>query len=327
MTLSVLNLFDSIKKCDTCEHVQDLRRKLVIDYERLEDMHDYIVFSLGESSDEVELETAWFQRATDVHRKALNEADRYLRPQATPSLPQTKASSRSSSRSSSHRSTSSQRLLDAQLAEQKLKLQLRQHQEEAEAKKQEDARQANLEAERAALEATLEAERKALDVAREGRRMTQQLELASLEKQVLTKQLSGSQGDDIESLDLRPPRANAFSSTQMTPPASRLGLGGGFFIPVSDQLPAQEGDAAVNSRISPLLSHGYGGDQAQFDADSGTDDGHIDWTKQPPVTPHHPALLSKSAFRSPSAIRPRYLGCNPRHRPLRRLPLPRRFKP
>ena len=106
-------IFDAIKKCDTCEHVQDLRRKLVIDYERLEDMHDYIVFSLGDSPDELELETAWFQRATDVHRKALSEAERYLRPPPTPSLPQTKASSRPSSRSSSHRSTSSQRLLDA----------------------------------------------------------------------------------------------------------------------------------------------------------------------------------------------------------------------
>ena len=33
----------STKKCDTYEHVRDLRQKLVIDYERLEDMHDYIV--------------------------------------------------------------------------------------------------------------------------------------------------------------------------------------------------------------------------------------------------------------------------------------------
>ena len=329
-TRTAKGIFDSIKKCDTCQHVQDLRRKLVIDYERLEDMHDYIVFSLGKLPDEVELEKTWFQRATDLHRKALNEADRYLRPPATPSLPQTKASSRSSSRSSSHRSTSSQRLLDAQLAEQKLKLQLRHHQED----KQEDARQASLEAERTARQASLEAERtarqasleaeritreanleverKALEAEKGERRIKQQLELASLEKQVLTKQLSGSQGDEIESLDLRPPRANAFSSTQMTPPASRLGLGGGFFIPVSDPLPAQEGDAAVNSRISPLLSYGYGGDQAQLDADSDTDDGHIDWTKQPPVTPHHPALLSQSVFRSPSAIRPTYLGCVPK---------------
>ena len=114
---------------------------------------------------------------------------------------------------------------------------------------------------------------------------------------------------------------------QMTPPASRLGLGGGFFIPVSDHLPAQEGDAAEASRISPLLSYGYGGDQAQLDADSNTDDGRIDWSKQPQVTPHHPALLSQSAFRSPSAIRPRTLVVYPRHQPLRRLPSPRRFKP
>ena len=98
----------------------------------------------------------------------------------------------------------------------------------------------------------------------------------------------------------------------MTPPASRLGLGGGFFIPVSDQLLAQEGDAAETSRISPLLSYGFGGDQAQLDADSDTDDGRIDWSKQPQVTPHQPALLSQSAFRSPSAIRPTYLGCVPK---------------
>ena len=193
-------------------------------------------------------------------------------------------------------------LLDAQLAEEKLKLQLR-HQEEDE---QEDTRQATLEAERIARQATLEAERitrqATLNAAKDKWRIKQQLELVSLEKQVLSQQLSGSQEDEIESLDLRPPRANAFSSSQMTPPASRLGLGGGFFIPVSDQLPAQEGDAAVNSRISPLLSYGYVGDQAQLDADSDTDDGHIDWTKQPPVTPHHPALLSQSAFRSLSLI-------------------------
>ena len=57
-TRTAKGIFDAIKKCDTCEHVQDLRRKLVIDYERLEDMHDYIVFSLGKLPDEVELETA-----------------------------------------------------------------------------------------------------------------------------------------------------------------------------------------------------------------------------------------------------------------------------
>ena len=202
-------------------------------------MHDYIVFSLGELPDELELETAWFQRATDVHRKALSEAERYLRPPATPSLPQTKASSRPSSRSSRSSSSSTRRLHDAQLAEQKLRLQLRHHQED----KQEDSRQASLEAERTARQASLEAERtarqasleadriaqqanldaeriareadlkverKALDAAREERRIKQQLEIVSLEKQVLTRQLSGSPIDDLECLDLRPPRTNAF---------------------------------------------------------------------------------------------------------------------
>ena len=56
-TRTAKGIFDSIKKCDTCEHVQDLRRKL-------EDMHDYIVFSLGELPDELELETVWFQRCS-----------------------------------------------------------------------------------------------------------------------------------------------------------------------------------------------------------------------------------------------------------------------
>ena len=129
-TRTAKGIFNSIKKCDTCEHVQDLRRKLVIDYERLEDMHDYIVFSLGGSPDELELETTWFRRATDVHRKALSEAERYLRQPATPSLPQTKAISRPSSRSSRSSSSSTRRLYDAQLAEEKLKLQLRHHQED-----------------------------------------------------------------------------------------------------------------------------------------------------------------------------------------------------
>ena len=116
-----------------------------------------LVFSVSGSSDELDLETTWFQRETDVHRKALIEAERYLRPPATPSLLQTKASSRPSSRSSSHLSSSSstRRLHDAQLAEQKLKLHLRHLQED----KQEDSRQATLEAERIARQATLEAER------------------------------------------------------------------------------------------------------------------------------------------------------------------------
>ena len=166
--------------------------------------------------------------AFDVHRKALSEAERYLRPPATPSLPQTKASSRPSSRSSRSSSLSTRRLHDAQLAEEKLKLHLRHHQED----KQEDSRQASLEAERTARQASLEAdriaqqanldaeriareadlkvERKALDAAREERRIKQQLEIVSLEKQVLTRQLSGSPIDDLECLDLRPPRTNAF---------------------------------------------------------------------------------------------------------------------
>ena len=87
----------------------------------------------------------------------------------------------------------------------------------------------------------LDAEKKALDATGEERRITQQLEIVSLEKQALTQQLSDSQDDDLESLDLQPPRTNAFFATQMTPPASRLGLGGGFYSPSSDQLPAQEG--------------------------------------------------------------------------------------
>ena len=77
---------------------------------------------------------------------------------------------------------------------------------------------------------------------------------------------------------------------QMTPPASRLGLGGGFVIPVSDQLLAQEGDAADTSRIRPLFSHGYNGDQVQLDADSDTDGERIDSSKQPQVSAYHPVF-------------------------------------
>ena len=55
-TRTAKGIFDSIKKCDTCQHVQDLRRKLVVDYERLEDMHDYIVFSISNSPDELHLD-------------------------------------------------------------------------------------------------------------------------------------------------------------------------------------------------------------------------------------------------------------------------------
>ena len=263
--------------------------------------------------------------------------ERYLRPPPTPSLPQTKASSRPSSRSNRSSFSSTRRLHDAQLAEEKLKLQLRHHQED----KQEDARQAsldaermapqatqqsNLEAERAIPEANLEVERKALDAAKEERRIKRQLEVSSLEKQVLTKQLSGSQEDDNESLDLQPPRANAFASMHITPPASRLGLGGGFFIPVSDQLPAQEGDAAENSRISPLFSHGYGGDQAQLDARTPTTDVSTG------LNSRRSRSIILHCFHNPRSaphllFAPRPLVVYPRHRPLRRLPSPRRFKP
>ena len=104
-TRTASGIFYSVKKCYTHENIRDLRQKLFIDYERLEDMQDYIVFSTSSSPDELEIDTTWFQRAIDVHRKALNEANHYLRPPATPSLPQTKASSRPSSRSS--RSSSS----------------------------------------------------------------------------------------------------------------------------------------------------------------------------------------------------------------------------
>ena len=76
------------------------------------------MFSIGGLPDELDIETTWFQRAIDVHRKALIEADRYLRPPVTPSLPKSKASSRSSSQRSS--SSSTRRLLDANLAEKKL---------------------------------------------------------------------------------------------------------------------------------------------------------------------------------------------------------------
>ena len=91
-----------------------------------------------------------------------------------------------------------------------------------------------------------------------------------LEKQVLTQQLSGSPVDDIESLDLQPTRTNAFFTTQRTPPASRLGLGGGFYVPSSDQLPAQEGDAAVTSWIRPLFPPDNDGVQVQLGEDSDT---------------------------------------------------------
>ena len=249
-TRTAKGIFDSIKKCDTCEHVRDIHRKLVVDYDMLEDLHDYIVFYIGSSPYELEIETTWFQRAIDVHRKALTEADRYLKPPATPTRP--------SSRSSNYRSTSSQRLLDATLNEQKLMLQLRQHQEEVETKKKEDearvtlaAKQEALDAERKGLEAASDQQQKALDAAREERRITQQLEIVSLEKQVLTQQLSGSPVDELGSLDLQPPRTNAFFTTQMTPPASRLGLRSGFYVPCSDQLPAQEGDAAITSQTQP----------------------------------------------------------------------------
>ena len=57
----------------------------------------------------------------------------------------------------------------------------------------------------------------------------------------------------------------------MTPPASRLGLGGGFYVPSSDQLLAQEGDAAVTSRTRPLFSLDNDGVQVQPDEDSAAD--------------------------------------------------------
>ena len=52
----------------------------------------------------------------------------------------------------------------------------------------------------------------------------------------------------------------------------------------------------------------------KFNADSDTDDGSIDWSKQPPIATANvtPALFSASTFRSPSAIRSTYLGCVPK---------------
>ena len=156
----------------------------------------------------------------------------------------------------------------------------------------------------------LDAEKKALDATGEERRITQQLEIVSLEKQALTQQLSDSQDDDLESLDLQPPRTNAFCTTQMTPPACRLGLGSGFYVPSSDQ----EGDAAVTSRTRPIFSPDTDGAHVQLVEDSDTDDGRIDWSKQSLIATTNviPALFSASAFRSSSALRSTYLGCVPK---------------
>ena len=253
-TRTLKGLSQALRIGDNIDYVQLMRAKLVSDFDKVDSLHTRVMQSIGENPDLVAQEEEWLTEVINSHREILVRTDKYLKPLTpveTVAPPKSRASKTSSRRSHGSRSSSSSSRLfqDAQLQAQELALQAQLDEEskiqreQAAANQERIAKMQELDAEQERLEVELENIRQAQDMAKQQRKVQHELELANQKIQFL----SGSQADDNEFVDPRTSPSRSIRNTQLTPPASRLDLNGGFNVPNSVSLLGREGDAALGT--------------------------------------------------------------------------------